>query len=437
MNPLGRLSSPLAALAKRASPRQRTIRLRLTAVYGGLFLACGAALLAVTYVLVSRSAGADCFRQPLRRGGRTVGTEQVCGSPAPARGGSPLAGLHALAASYHHAEMRQLLAYSGIALGIIALLAIGLGWVVAGRVLRPLQAITEAARGISATSLDRRLALAGPDDELKRLADTFDNLLGRLSSAFDGQRRFVSHASHELRTPLTVSRALLQATLTDPGATIESFRSTIREAIEIADQQEQLIEALLLLARSDRGLDHREPVDLAAITTEALSARQPEIDRRGLRLAAATAPAITSGDPRLTARLVANLIDNALRHNIPGGQVQVAVGSPARRPYVTVANTGPHITTDDLHRLFQPFERLSPDPAAPGDGLGLGLSIVQAIANAHDAALSATPKPGGGLEITVSFPHQAAAHNGRRHSPLPRRSLTGTWLSVPGQGRGG
>jgi signal transduction histidine kinase len=422
MNPLTRLSSRLAALAKRASPGQRTIRLRLTAVYGGLFLACGAALLAVTYILVSSSAGADCFRQPLRHGGRVVGTEQVCGGPA--RGGSPLAGLQALAVSYHRAEMRQLLAYSGIALGITALLAVGLGWAVAGRVLRPLRTITQTARGISATSLDRRLALAGPDDELKRLADTFDDLLARLAGAFDAQRRFVSNASHELRTPLTVSRALLQATLTDPGATIDSFRATSREAIEVADQQERLIEALLALARSERGLDHREPVDLAAITTEILGARQPEIERRGLRVTAAPAPATTSGDPRLAARLVANLVDNAVRHNVPGGLVEVTVASPAGRPQVTVANTGPGITADDLHRLFQPFERLSPDPPAPGGGLGLGLSIVQAIANGHDATVSATPRPGGGLNITVSFPPASRPEQTMAPAPARRHAVS-------------
>lgn len=418
MSPPGRLRR-LAGLALRDGLPRRTIRLRLTAIYSGLFLACGTVLLAITYALVSNFSSADCFRLPLRLAAGRTGITQAClrprGGPGPAHGGSPPAGLQALVASQHAAEMHQLLIYSGIALAITAILATGLGWIVAGRVLRPLRTITETARQISATSLDRRLALAGPDDELKRLADTFDDLVARLAGAFDAQRRFISHASHELRTPLTVSRALLQAALTDPSATIESFRATTRDAIEVADQQERLIEALLLLARSERGLDHREPVDLAAIATEILSARQPEIDRRGLQVTAAIAPATTGGDSRLAARLMANLADNALRHNIPGGLINVAVGSQAGRPYLTVANTGPDITADDLHRLFQPFERLSPDPAAPGDGLGLGLSIVQAIANAHDADLSATPKPGGGLDITVSFPHHPAAQDRQWH----------------------
>ena len=329
--------------------------------------------------------------------------------------------------SYHHTEMHQLLTYSGIALVATAILAIGLGWIVAGRVLRPLRTITDTARQISATSLDRRLALSGPDDELKRLADTADDLLARLAGAFDAQRRFVSHASHELRTPLTVSRALLQATLTDPGATIESFRATTGEAIEVADQQERLIEALLLLARSERGLDRREPVDLAAITADILSARQPEIERRGLRLTASIAPATTGGDPRLAARLVANLTDNALVHNIPGGLVNVAVGSPAGRPQVTVVNTGPDITADDLHRLFQPFERFNPNPppAPPGDGLGSACPSSRPSPTPTTRQCPRYPGPAAASTSPSASP-RSAARNRRRH-PLQRDTTPFPW----------
>ena len=310
----------------------------------------------------------------------------------------------ALAASQHANEMTQLLIYSGVALAIMAVLSVALGWVVAGRVLRPLRTITEAARNASATSLHERLALSGPDDELKKLGDTFDELLGRLAGAFDAQRRFIANASHELRTPLTLGRALLQMTLTDPDATVGSFRSTCGEVIAVADHQERLIEALLVLARSERGLDHREPVDLSAVTGEVLAARQPEAQRLGLWVTAVTDPARIEGDARLAERLVANLVDNALRHNTHGGRIEVATGSRAGRPFVAVANTGPVVAPGEIHRLFEPFQRLGADSAQDADGLGLGLSIVQAIATAHDAILTALAQPGGGLDITVSFP---------------------------------
>src|SRR5262249_37266052 len=205
-------------------------------------------------------------------------------------------------------------------------------WVVAGRVLRPLRTITEAAHNASVTSLHQRLALTGPDDELKKLGDTFDELLGRLAGAFDAQRRFVANASHELPTPLTLGRALLQMTLTDPDATVGSFRSTCEEVIAVADHQERLIEALLVLARSERGLDHREPVDLSAVTGEVLAARQPEAQRLGLRVTAVTNPARTEGDARLAERLGANLADNALRHNTHRGPIQGATRRTARPP---------------------------------------------------------------------------------------------------------
>jgi signal transduction histidine kinase len=379
----------------------RTIRLRLTAIYGSLFLLCGALLLATTYVLVSRATANGCYHQTTPRAGRPPVVKGVCGTSV---GRYVQTGLGVLATRQHAAEMHSLLFYSGIALAITAILAVGLGWIVAGRVLRPLRTITETVRDISATSLHRRLAMAGPSDELKRLGDTFDALLTRLDGAFDAQRRFVANASHELRTPLTVSRALLQAAATDPDASAEQLRATCHEAIEVADEQEHLIEALLTLARSERGLDHHEPIDLAAITRAILAARDGDASRIGLHIQAAIEPASIGGDARLAGRMASNLIENALRHNVPGGTVQVTTGTRAGRGFLTVANTGPAVAASDLDRLLEPFQRGPSGEPQNNAGLGLGLSIVQAIAAAHDAALTTSPRPGGGLTVTVSFP---------------------------------
>jgi signal transduction histidine kinase len=402
MSPLPRLDRRVVA-AWRARLAARTIRLRLTAIYGGLFLLCGALLLATTYVLVSRATANGCYHQTTPRAGRPPVVKGVCGTSVGHYGQT---GLGALAARQHAAEMHALLLYSGIALAITAILAVGLGWIVAGRVLRPLRTITETVRDISATSLHRRLALDGPSDELKRLGDTFDALLTRLDGAFDAQRRFVANASHELRTPLTVSRALLQAAATDTRASAEQLRTTCHEAIEVADEQERLIEALLALTRSEQGLDRHEPVDLAAITSDILAAREDDARRLGLDIQAVIEPAIVSGDARLAGRMASNLVENALRHNVPGGTVQVITGTRAGRGFLTITNTGPAIAPGELHRLLEPFQRgNSGEPHNnAGLGLGLGLSIVQAIASAHEATLTPSPRPGGGLTVTVSFP---------------------------------
>jgi signal transduction histidine kinase len=397
---------------------QRTIRLRLTAVYGGLFVACGTGLLATTYLLVLHAtAGTYTYTG---KDGRTTGVSVTTTGHGPADSGtvprvhtdgtgkalSPAQAealaqqMQRLAEQQHAHEMHQLLIQSGIALAIMTAVSVLLGWLVAGRVLRPLRTITAAATSISATNLHERLALAGPDDEVRRLGDTMDRLLARLEAAFTAQRRFVANASHELRTPLTLVRALLQMTLTDPDATVADYRTTCREAIAETDRQEHIIEALLVLARSERGLDHREPLDLAAVADGVLAARNP----RDIEVRRATDPAPLDGDPRLAERLVANLLDNALRHNSTGGHVTVTTGTRGSRPFLTVTNTGPVVPADAVPRLYQPFQRLGTDAAHHPDGLGLGLSIVQAIATAHDATITTRPRPTGGLHIDITFP---------------------------------
>jgi len=419
----------------------RTIRLRLTLVYGGLFIASGGALLAITYVLVRHAT------DEVRGGTRGKTTFVVSGTrnsqTAPA--GSPQVQLRsgalkklkrkeaaaqlrrdrALATSQHTAEMNQLLEQSGVALAIMAALSIMLGWVVAGRVLRPLRTITDAAREISASSLHKRLALQGPDDELTRLGATFDGLLERLEASFIAQRQFVANASHELRTPLTVERALLEVALADPNATAESLRRTCEQLLANSKEQEELIEALLTLSRSQRGLDKRERFDLAAVSENVLTTLRAQARRRRIQLDARLQPAETSGDPRLAERLISNLVDNGIRHNHTSGRVEVQTETDGGRSVVSVTNSGPVVPADEVERLFQPFQRLGTERTDDGDGIGLGLSIVAAVAAAHGCTLTAEAQSDGGLQIEVGFPRPVAtadegAQRSRTRAPFGR-----------------
>ena len=309
----------------------------------------------------------------------------------------------------HASDSHQILVGALIALGIMAAVSVLLGWLFAGRMLRPVRAMTAAARRISEDNLAERLAVPGPDDELKELADTIDGLLERLHDAFAAQRRFVADASHELRTPLTLSRTLLQMALTDPEPTLDSFRTTCTDVLAAGEQQEQLIEALLTLARSQRGLDRREPVDLAVISEEVVQACAADAAGRGLALGTSVSAAPVLGDERLLRRLVVNLVQNALRYNVPGGRVDVSVAVAGGQCRFTIVNTGPVVPAGEIGRLLEPFQRMSAARTGPdGEGIGLGLSIVAAIARAHRAALAIQPAPDGGLAVAVSFPACAA-----------------------------
>ena len=411
-----------------------TIRLRLTAIYGGLFAVSGAALLAITYLLVRQATSrASCYSLP-RKGNACVSgtTPGNAGNPSTTTRGSAggLSGspaqLKALAAEQHAAMLHQLLIQSAIALAIMLAASLTLGWIIAGRVVRPIRVITGAAQNISATSLHERLALTGPDDEVKKLGDTIDALLGRLEGAFEAQRHFAANVSHELRTPLTVMRAVMQMALTDPAATTLTFQTACQDVLTEGEHAERMIEALLVLARGESGLEHSEPFDLADIAAQILQARALEAARRGLRVGAATAPAPADGDPRLAERLVANLVDNALRHNVPGGEVTVTTGTEPGRSFISVANTGPKMPPEALARLFQPFQRLGPDPADHSGGLGLGLSIVQAIARAHHADLAARARRDGGLHVRAAFPR------GRSRPPSSRSAIQAATTTLGG-----
>jgi len=358
--------------------RRGSVRLRLTLLFGGLFLAAGAALLGITYGLVSHATNGIIVA------GQAGGAGLTAPSALP---DAQQAGVQAAkyASQARAAEDNALLLYSGIALGIMAVVSVALGWFTAGHALRPLRRITAAARRISATNLHERLALEGPDDDLRELADTIDGLFARLDMSFYAQRQFVANASHELRTPLARSRTLLEVALRNPEVSAESLRTACERVLAAGAEQERLIEALLMLAA------------------------------RGLGMEVTLAPALMAGDFALSERAVANLIDNALRHNVADGTVWVTVDTREDQAVLRVANTGPVIPPGQVGSLLLPFGRggaagRAPRTRAPrpcqgsDDGLGLGMSIVQAIAIAHGAAFSIAARPDGGLAAELSFP---------------------------------
>ena len=368
------------------------MRVRLTTLYGCLFLVSGAALLAITYGLVDNRLSTLRVSSGHGPGGGVSGGRVHASSSA-------TTSLRAQQAS----DLRQLLIQSGIALAIMAVVSVALGWLMAGRSLRPLRDMTAATRRISERNLHERLAFTGPSDELKDLADTIDGLLGRLDTAFESQRRFVANASHELRTPLMLTQTLLQVALADPAITIDSLGDACQEVLLACKEQDRLIQALLTLARGQRGIDHREPFDLAEITRRVMHVRGPEAAASRVRIDAALNQAPVTGDPRLAEILVSNLVENALRHNIAGGHIRVAVGACQAGAALTVSNSGPQVPADQVERLLQPFQHLDGQPGHHRGGFGLGLSIVAAIAAAHGASVAVNPLPAGGLSVEVRF----------------------------------
>ncbi|MFE4263748.1 sensor histidine kinase [Streptomyces sp. NPDC056883] len=299
----------------------------------------------------------------------------------------------------------QLLVGSAVAIGVLIPIALAVGWFIAGRFLRPLRAMAATASAISAGNLQQRLDLGEPTDELTELGHILDDLLARLQSSFDAQRHFVANASHELRTPLAGLRTLLEVTLADPGADADALRSTCQEALALCGHQERLVQALLELATSERGLARRDTLDLADVVREVLASRREQAAQGGIDLAEHLRPAVTAGDPRLIESLVANLVDNAIRHNHPDGHVLITTQTSDTQVALTITNSGPVIPDDQIQRLFQPFQKLTPGRHRHHNGFGLGLAIVAAIAQAHHATLTTSARPEGGLTITARFPH--------------------------------
>ncbi|WP_433040261.1 sensor histidine kinase [Dactylosporangium sp. CS-033363] len=346
-----------------------TLRRQLTLLYAGPFLISGAVLLTV----------------PLLGASQTVPAGTFPGNSEP----------HVTVETHSNA-----VPLAGVSLAVMAVVAVVLGWFIAGRFLRPIRRIVDTARDISATNLHRRLGPTARRDEFGELADTLDDLFARLEASFAAQRRFVANASHELRTPLTAQRALLQVTLADPEATSEELRAAADEVLALGESQARLIDSLLTLATGEQGVEHAAPLDLAEVVSRALAFR--ELD--GPRLLPTLHDAPTTGDADLIESLVANLIDNAEKHNVAGGSVTVLTGMTDGRATLVVENTGPVVPPDELDRLFQPFQRMGGQRVrTTKDGYGLGLAIVRAIADAHRADLAATPREGGGLRVTVTF----------------------------------
>ncbi|GAA4638079.1 ATP-binding protein [Actinoallomurus vinaceus] len=351
-----------------------TIRVRLTLIYSGLFLLTSVVLLVTVNLLLRRTLDARIARLA---GGAVAPTRRVPGDRPP-----PLPRLPELANGVIGYQWQV----TALTVGILALVSLVVGWLVAGRILRPIHRITATAQRLSLSTLHERIALAGPKDELKELADTFDAMLDRLERSVAGQRRFIANASHELRTPLAVQRAAIEIGLPED---VGEIRGTL---LLHNRRAENLIDALLVLAQAEHGLDNRSPVALDQVVRLVLAERRSD----GVTVTQRAEPFVVDGDPVLLNRLVTNLLDNAVRYNHPGGTVGVTLS----RGVLTVRNTGPHVPQERFGDLFEPFRRLQ---TTRGQGAGLGLSIVAAIAKAHGADVRANPNPGGGLELVVVF----------------------------------
>ena len=421
-----RRGRPIAAWAHRCMTvvglSHRTVRFRLTLIYGGLFVISGAAVLAITYLLVDH-ATADYFAFGAQGVGVHVG-------PAPDSGGqtqfltdsgpealtptqveAQARRIDLLAASQHRQMLHQLLFGSGVALGAMTVVSIALGWFIAGRVLRPLRTMTAATQRISEANLGERLALVGPDDELKRLANTIDALLARLESAFDAQRRFVAHASHELRTPLTMIRTALEVAVAKRGSTGTGAGALADRVTPGLDRAERLVESFLTLARAQYGdVDEAAAVDLHSVVQAAVADHHDAITEKHLVVELNMDAAWVLGDEALLRHLVDNLIDNAIRYNDHGGWIEIAASTDHEAGIVMihVANSGSPIDATVVPQLIQPFKRIGPDHTTgrsthPYSGVGLGLSIVDSIVAVHGGSLDLGARAGGGLEVDITL----------------------------------
>ncbi len=385
------------------SPRRGlTVRARLTLSYTGLFALCGAVVVAVSYTLVARLEPQSQDQPAPASFLALCRSEQARPDP----NGRVLAKCNAyfqLQGARHQRDLTlsHLLQYSLITLAVVLALAALLGWITAGRALRPLRRITAAARAASERNLSARVALDGPRDELQELAETFDEMLGRLQAAFEGQARFIANASHELRTPLTVMGTTIDVVLDDPHSSADDLRDMAADVRRAVAHAQHLIGALLLLARNERGLTVHEAVDLGTVAEDVLDAA--EVGDRHVH--AALEPAVIRGDPVLAEHLVANLVGNAIRYSGTPGEIWISTSTTDGDSLITVANTGPMIDRSDMERIFRPFERLN--GRAFHDGSGLGLTIVASIAALHAGTATARPREDGGLSVTVAIPSLA------------------------------
>ena len=391
--------------------RYLSARSRLTLLYASLFTLGGAALVLITYLLVAHtlhSTAAPAIPRAVQPAiGKCVVAAQTHGGPAALNQCAALYahGVQAGAASQRRTTLTHLLLYSLLGLAGAALLAAAAGWITAGRILAPVHRLTAAARAASEQDLSQRIALQGPRDELRELADTFDAMLERLDRAFTSQRQFIANASHELRTPLTVMRTAMEVVLAKPEPTREELVSMTGEVRQAAAHCERLIEALLVLARNDQARALTVPLDLAAVAEDALEGRTAT----GITTITTLAEAPVTGDGVLLERLVANLVDNAERYNLADGTISISTTTDNRTSLVRVVNTGPVVPPDQVDRLFLPFTRL--DDRTRHDGFGLGLALVSSITAVHGGTVDATAMPAGGLDITIRLPRRQEQHD--------------------------
>ncbi|WP_432832306.1 sensor histidine kinase [Dactylosporangium sp. CA-092794] len=364
------------------------IRARLTLLYGALFLIGGALLLGVTYFLVRQNIHQRTTTDLPPDLKLDLGSQQI----------QLLQFVQQLQQRQERIEqdtLHSLLTQGAIALVAVTVIGVGFGWLMAERALRPVGQITEAARRVAGGNLHERIALSGPRDEIKELADTFDSMLERLDQAFDGQRRFAANASHELRTPLTINRTLIEVALgrPDPPPEMVQLGETL---LAVNARHERLIDGLLTLVASEQALTVHDRVDLAEVARHVVGDddKRVEADLRA-------APVV--GDPVLLERVVQNLVDNAVAYNVPDGRVWVSTERTERGARLVVSNTGPVIPAYEIPGLFEPFRRLR-SRTGSARGTGLGLSIVRSVAAAHGGTADAEPRDGGGLRVTVTFP---------------------------------
>ena len=386
-------------------------RSRLTLLYASLFALGGAALALITYLLVAHTlhtttattipraiqqATAQCVRVAQTRNAPAVAIARKCE-------GLYANGVQAGAAAQRSTTLTHLLTYSLLSLAGVTLLAAVAGWILAGRILRPVHRLTAAARAASEQNLSQRIALQGPRDELRELADTFDTMLERLDRAFTSQRQFIANASHELRTPLTVMRTAIDVVLAKPQPTPGELVSMAADVRQAVDHAERLIEALLVLARNEQARVLTDPLDLAVVAEDALEGRTAD----GITTITTLDQAPVTGDAVLLERVVNNLLDNAQRYNIPGGTVTISTTAHDATSVLRVLNTGAVVPADMVERLFLPFTRL--DDRTRHDGHGLGLTLVSSIAAVHGGTVDATAVPTGGLDHSGRRPRRAHA----------------------------
>jgi signal transduction histidine kinase len=393
-------------VAQAIRPRNWTIRVRLTVLYGGLFFLAGAVLLGLTYLLVKQSLDSRVIRFGPGTAERLP--DLIRGRFDPATVERLQVDLQAEQQRFRSETLDSLLTQGSLALGVVGIVAVAFGWLMADRVLRPLHRITETAAriagaGVGGGGLRERIALSGPPDEITKLAETFDSMLERLDRSFDGQRRFVANASHELRTPLAINRALIELAVTRPEAAAET-RQLGESLLTINARHERLIDGLLTLADSESALGERSRMDLADVARHVLRQAEPAAAEAEVDVTAELAEAPTTGDPVLLERLVQNLVENAVRHNGPGGWIRVRTRVVDATAELTVTNTGPAVPPYEIDTIFLPFRRLAGERASPDRGFGLGLSIVAALAQAHGGRVGAVPREGGGLTVTVTLP---------------------------------